>query len=444
MDENTHKRKTNAIFEQNLCVSCGVCNLNKSAKFEFNDLGYLLPNKLNKLDLNSCPVVHENNEDTISRKKFHGKYNFNSQIGYYDVISAASIKDNRLLTQRSSGGIITFVLKSLLKQKKVDAVATVFNFNSEPYFRYKLINNPDDLDYAATSAYYPAEVGTVLAEAKERSLSIAVTGLPCCIKGINHLIDNDTQMQEIIKYQISLICGHLKTSKYLELLSLQLPNIEKAKYNFRAHRKQSVAKIKYFQKYNANEEHSRPTASMYSGSYNYGYFQYESCNYCDDIIGETADLSVGDAWLPEFVDRTTGMSLCVSRNTEISKILNSDCINYRELSPNDVLLAQQGGYRQRREGLAYRIKKYPKYGVKKREHLLPKKIGKKRLKIYEARYQLSKSSHEIYKKSPSVNEFITGMEDKFNNLQLVSRATFIDKLIGKLTREFRKLKVRDK
>lgn len=441
MNENVNKRKTKAIFEQNLCVSCGVCNINQSAKFEFNDFGYLLPNNLKKLDLNSCPVVHEHCENTISRKKFHGKYKLNPKIGYYDKIAAAQIKDDKLLKQRSSGGIITFILKSLLKQKKVDAVATVFNFDTEPYFRYKLINNPDDLDCAATSAYYPAEVGTVLAEAKERRLSVAVTGLPCCIKGINHLMDNDTQIKEIIKYQISLICGHLKTSKYLELLSLQLPNIKEAKYNFRAHSKKSAAKIKHFQKYNANEKHSRPTASMYSGSYNFGYFQYESCNYCDDIIGETADLSVGDAWLPEFVDRTTGMSLCVSRNTEISKILKSDCINYRELSPIDVLLAQQGGYRQRREGLAYRIKKYPKYGIKKREHLLPKKISKKRLKIYEARYQLSKSSHENYKKSQSVDEFITSMEDRFNNLKLVSGATFIDKLIGKLSREFRKFKV---
>ena len=29
-----------------------------------------------------------------------------------------------------------------------------------------------------------------------------------------------------------------------------------------------------------------------------GFFKYKACDYCDDVAGETADITLGDAWLP--------------------------------------------------------------------------------------------------------------------------------------------------
>ena len=122
-------------------------------------------------------------------------------------------------------------------------------------------------------------------------------------------------IEGIIKYQISLICGHLKTSKYLDLLSRQLKEVERPLHNFRDKSESSPAKEKYFSKRNDNENIIARTSALYGGTYNYGFFQYNGRNYCDDVIGETSDMSVGDAWLPEYVERSQGVSLYLEERT---------------------------------------------------------------------------------------------------------------------------------
>ena len=37
-----------------------------------------------------------------------------------------------------------------------------------------------------------------------------------------------------------------------------------------------------------------------------------ACEFCDDVVGETADMSVGDAWLPGYVSDWRGTSVVVS------------------------------------------------------------------------------------------------------------------------------------
>lgn len=435
---------TETIFDQNLCVSCGVCNVRQSTSFEFDEHGYLLPINKEKLEVHLCPMISPVSEDVIAEEKFGDSDLDYSAIGYFDKIIAARIKDKAKLKARSSGGIITFVLESLLNSGKVDAVATVFSYNTEPYFRYKLCTDVEDLKYAATSAYYPVELSSVISEAHEKGLSIAVTGLPCSIKGLNNLIREHASYQKTIRYQIALICGHLKTSKYAEALSNQLPDVQLPQFNFRGHEPGSPAKVKFFQKFNDVDVASARTSTLYSGTFNYGFFQYEGCHYCDDVIGETSDLSVGDAWLPEYVDQLEGMSLCVSRNPDITKILSSESLEVATLTSEDVISAQQGGYRQRREGLAYRLSKYPKHGIKKRAHLLPKHISSHRKQIYEARYQLSTQSHKHFYNSGSLSEFEKKMSGLLVQLKKVSADNFIKRVIQKAVREIRKLALRVK
>ena len=36
------------------------------------------------------------------------------------------------------------------------------------------------------------------------------------------------------------------------------------------------------------------------GKFNAGAMMLNACNYCDDVVGETSDLTVGDAWIPKY------------------------------------------------------------------------------------------------------------------------------------------------
>lgn len=438
MTARSNKDQIDAVFDQRLCVSCGVCNVKRRTYFSFDNQGYLLPKDASAIDIDVCPMVSPFSEDDIASRKFSATQKYDEGIGYFNSIRAAKIGAKDRIKTRSSGGIITFILEKLLLSKEVDAVATVFPYDEEPYFRYELCDDPERLRFAATSAYYPIEASEVLAEAKRRNIKIAITGLPCAIKGLNNLMHLRPEIEGIIKYQISLICGHLKTSKYLDLLSRQLKEIEKPVHNFREKSDSSPAKEKYFGKRNDNENIIARTSTLYGGTYNYGFFQYNGCNYCDDIIGETADLSVGDAWLPEYVERSEGMSLCISRNERISELLEDDQLVSDQLTPRDVIEAQDGGYRQRREGLKTRLDEFPLVGIRKRMRLLPVRVNARRKAIYRARYVLAKRSIDCYEDGISIDLYIQRMAPALAALKALQADGLLFRLYMKILRELRK------
>lgn len=427
------------VFDQCLCVSCGVCNVNRRTHFSFDKQGYLLPNDTSVIDIDVCPMISRNTEDDIAARKFSATQKYDETIGYFNSIRAAKIRSKNRIKTRSSGGIITFILEKLLLSKEVDAIATVFPYDEEPYFRYELCDDPERLLFAATSAYYPIEASEVLAEAKRRNVKIAITGLPCAIKGVNNLMEVCPEINDLVQYQISLICGHLKTSKYLDLLSRQLKEVEKPVHNFRERGDRSPAKEKYFGKKNGEKNIIARTSTLYGGTYNYGFFQYNGCNYCDDIIGETADISVGDAWLPEYVERSEGMSLCISRNERISVLLEDDQLVSDKLSPRDVIEAQAGGYRQKREGLKTRLVEFPVVGIRKRMHLLPIKVNARRKAIYRARYFLAKRSIDYYEDAISVDLYIQRMAPALAALKACQADSWLFRLYMKMLRELRKV-----
>jgi hypothetical protein len=90
-----------------------------------------------------------------------------------------------------------------------------------------------------------------------------------------------------------------------------------------------------------------------------GYFKYKACDFCDDIAAETADVSVGDAWLPEYVEDSMGTNVVIIRNSIINQIvldgLQSGELSMQPLSVDKAVASQSANVRHRREDLPYRL-----------------------------------------------------------------------------------------
>jgi hypothetical protein len=99
--------------------------------------------------------------------------------------------------------------------------------------------------------------------------------------------------------------------------------------------------------------------AVFGTNWGHGFFKYQACDYCDDVVGETADVSIGDAWLPKYDRDPSGTNVIVSRSREIDAILGSAARENRlrldPLQPEDVIRSQEGGFRHRHDGLAYRL-----------------------------------------------------------------------------------------
>ena len=97
-----------------------------------------------------------------------------------------------------------------------------------------------------------------------------------------------------------------------------------------------------------------------------GLFKVPACDYCDDVVGETADISFGDAWSPEFRPETEGKNLVITRS-ELAERIVSDGVSRREvasvrLTPDEAARSQESGFRHRREGLAVRLAERQRVG----------------------------------------------------------------------------------
>ncbi len=98
---------------------------------------------------------------------------------------------------------------------------------------------------------------------------------------------------------------------------------------------------------------------FFGTNYGHGFFKYKACDYCDDVFAETADVVIGDAWLPEYVVDGRGTSILLIRNRDIQEMVDvaqkSGRLHLEPLDADKAAHSQAGGLRHRREGLKYRL-----------------------------------------------------------------------------------------
>ena len=155
----------------------------------------------------------------------------------------------------------------------------------------------------------------------------------------------------------------------------------------------------------------------------------EACNYCDDIVAETADLTIGDAWLPQYSFDWRGKNMVISRNPSLTSILEAaeknGYVALEKMTASDAADAQAGGFRQRREGLAHRMFKRKLEGLWVPEkRALPDIIRPKPLRawIYDLREQASRHSHIEFRRaldSGQIEYYDDAMAAKFKRLRRV-------------------------
>ena len=91
----------------------------------------------------------------------------------------------------------------------------------------------------------------------------------------------------------------------------------------------------------------------------YGACTY-ACDFCDDVVTELADISLGDAWLEPYNLDGRGTSLIITRSPLAESIIKEGISNSRltvnSLTSETMKASQQGSYNHRHEGLYVRIK----------------------------------------------------------------------------------------
>ena len=156
----------------------------------------------------------------------------------------------------------------------------------------------------------------------------AIVGIPCFIKSVRLLTRTDEVLKERIKFCIGLICGHLKSSRFAEMLAWEcgispqgLEAIDfRTKLDERAANHYGVTVTGIIDDKRV-EKISPPVNEMFGTNWGFGFFKYKACDYCDDVVAETADVTIGDAWLPQYSNDSKGTNVVIVRNPIIKDII---------------------------------------------------------------------------------------------------------------------------
>jgi coenzyme F420-reducing hydrogenase beta subunit len=347
------------------------------------------------------------NEGEIANERFAGSASADPRIGRFEAAYVGHAVEDPFRRNGSSGGLTSWVAAELLRSGAVDGVAHVVPADPHEggrFFTYRISRSIDALSEGAKSRYYPVELSGVLSEIRETPGRYAVVGVPCFIKAVHLLRRIDPLIRDRITHTLGLFCGHQKSAAMIESFAWQL-GAELGRVRSLDYRIKDETRPANW--YRAHLELENGTAAeqdwwhLADGDWGAGFFQNPACDFCDDVVGETADISFGDAWVEPFSSDGRGTNVVVVRTPELRDMIESARAEGRlQLQPVDaefIARTQAAGLRHRRDGLAYRLSR-------RRRGLRPVKrvaasrtLPLRRKLVYRLRAHIARWSHRIFR-----------------------------------------------
>src|SRR5690606_35647505 len=252
-----------------------------------------------------CPFSPgADDEDTLAAAAFPEAPFHAASVGRYESAWVGHAAEGDFRLQGSSGGLVSWVACEPLDKGLVDAVVHVAPC-AEPrregrFFAYRISRSRDQVRAGAQSRYHPIEFSEVLRAIAAQPGRYAVVGIPCFIKAVQLLRRREPLYRERIAYTLGLFCGHMKSARFTESLAMQmglpLQRVRGVEYRHKAEDRPA----NWYSSRMTLDDGSRPTRDWWhlaDGDWGAGFFMAPACNFCDDVVAETADVSFGDAWV---------------------------------------------------------------------------------------------------------------------------------------------------
>jgi coenzyme F420 hydrogenase subunit beta len=404
------------------CVGCGACAALRPARLAMErDLyGRLLPRLLSPAPAEAtwldprtvCPFSdHSRNEDAISADAFPAAAHQDDRIGRWESLQAGYVTEGQFRENGTSGGMTSWVASELMRRDLVDAVLHV-KPASQPakglIFEYAVSHTVEQVQEGAKARYYPCELSTVMRYVRDTPLRFALVSLPCFARAARLLRSQDPLIGERLRFQISLVCGHLKSTAYAEYYGwsagIHPRDLRYLDFRFKAAQARTAKDYYIYAKGEGESaEGLLVNSKIFGTDWGLGFFKLKACDYCDDVLGETADVTLGDAWLPRYHRDPAGTNIIIVRHPELVRIIANAAaegrIHVEDVSPQEIIQSQDAGFRHRRDGLAFRLLLQDKAG-----HWRPRKrvaAGSRHLTlryrlIFRLREILRDRSHQAF------------------------------------------------
>lgn len=387
-----------------LCIGCGSC----TRQMEWDRNGFLKPARATIPSASfaqQCPFSPAApNEDILAADRFPCAAHQDSRIGRFEAAYVGYAAENPFRGNGSSGGLTSWVAAELLRRGYVDGIAHVVPTDPATgrYFAYRISRSPDELNAGAKSRYYPVDLSKVLSEIRATSGHYAVVGIPCFIKAVHLLRRIDPLIRDRVTHTLGLFCGHMKSAALIESFAVQLGTelrtVRAIDYRIKDERRPANWYRAHLDLAGGGSA-EQDWWHLADGDWGAGFLQNPACDWCDDVVAETADVSFGDAWVEPYSSDGRGTNVVIVRTPEMKRLIESARADGRlALAPVDaefIVRTQAAGLRHRRDGLAYRLS-WLRRGIRPRKRVAPSsELPPRRKLVYRLRYLIARWSHPM-------------------------------------------------
>lgn len=323
------KHSIGQVVEKGLCTGCGTCVsicpkkavslfIAKKSQVYLAKVGESCVNC--GLCLKVCPgytvdFAHLN-------KQFLGKDLpldcLGILLGNYLNCYTGFASDRRVRYDSSSGGLVTQLLIFALDEGIIDGALVTRMSDDNPLEPQPFIaRTKQDLVKASKSKYCPVPANIALREILEKDGKYAVVGLPCQLHGIRKAELINEALRNRIVLHFGVFCSHTDNFAQVEFLfnRWRIKPANVTQIDFRGKGWPGFSSVALNSKVVKNYSYQEWTAIHESC-----FFMPHRCSVCCDQTAELADISFGDAWLPEFMIDSCGRSVLISR-TDIGERL---------------------------------------------------------------------------------------------------------------------------
>lgn len=321
--ENMTNNTIASVVKDSLCTGCGTCIAlcpNEAIKLTINEKKGIYIPKLNEEKCNQCGTCykvcpgHEVDFKNLNLEIF-GKESEDILIGNYLNYYTGHSTDYDIRYNSASGGLVTQLLIFALEEGIIDGALVTRMKKDNPLEPEPFIaRTKDEIIEASKSKYCPVPANIALKEILEskEGEKFAVVGLPCHIHGIRKAEQINKKLKERIVLHFGLFCHHganfISTQFFLEELNVKKEDVAKLSYRGQGWPGNTLIELR-----NGSKK-ANPFFSHYWVYPSLYFFTIKRCFMCSDALSELADISFGDAWLPEPSADKIGSSIIISRD----------------------------------------------------------------------------------------------------------------------------------
>jgi len=325
------------IVQSGLCSGCGACNavcprnaIVMKISLDGTYKPYIISAKCNLCGLceKVCPSLDNLEILTDSFGNFIRCY-----IGYSADIT--------IRWKASSGGLVTTILLTLLKEGMINgAIVAIDNPNDPLKPLMTFAKSEEEIMSSMGSKYCPVKSHFKVKDLIRERGKIAVVGLPCHIRAFRKLEEVVSELKNKILVHLGLFCGkcpNFYATTYFLRKVAKIDENEVLRISYRG--KGWPGRITVLTK--QGEELNFEYSDWIKFSY-YPHFIPIRCVLCYDITNQLADISLGDAW--GLANDRVGTSVIITRTpigeNIIQRLHESGAVVLREVEPYKVSQGQ--------------------------------------------------------------------------------------------------------